>query len=108
MLNKSLRLKKTIFGKSALLTSPYFNLKTQPNKEGVSRFGFVVSKKIDKRATVRNRIKRLLRSCIEENTEKIREGHDLLFVLKKEAIGKERSELCSSLLTVLSQERLLK
>lgn len=108
MLSKNLRLRKTDFKKSAILNSPYFNLKTQPNTEEKSRFGFVVSKKIDKRAVVRNRIKRVLRSCIEENAEKIREGYDFLFVLKKEAIGKDRGSVCSSLLTVLGREKLLK
>ena len=108
MLKKNTRLKRMVFGKSSGFKTPYFSLKIHENKEGVSRFGFVASKKIDKRATVRNRIKRVLRSCIEGNMSSIKAGYDLLFILRKEAVGKSRQEMCSSVSLVLSQGNLLK
>lgn len=108
MLKKETRLKKIIFKRSSGFSTPYFNLKIQTNRESVSRFGFVVSKKIDKRATVRNRVKRVLRSCIEESLPKIKQGYDLLFVLKKEAVGKPRKDLWEAVSLVLNQSSLFK
>ena len=108
MLKKRMRLKKTILKRSSELSTPYFNLKIQANTEGGSRFGFIVSKKIDKRATVRNRIKRVLRSCIEESLPKIKHGYDFLFILKKEAVGKSRNDLCATVSLALSQGSLIK
>ena len=48
-----------------------------------SRFGFVVSNKIDKRATRRNGLKRRLRAVIGEQLEKIKPGFDLVILVKK-------------------------
>lgn len=58
-------------------------LKKTANNFKVSRFGFVVSKKIDTRAVVRNRTRRVLRSVIEDMLEDIQPSFDLLFILKK-------------------------
>ena len=65
MLKKKYRLlKETKFNKGDLYTSPFFVLRLAKNEKSFNRFGFVVSKKIDKRATARNRIKRQIRVCI--------------------------------------------
>jgi len=48
-----------------------------------SRFGFVISNKIDKRAARRNAIKRRLRAVIEENLSQIPDGIDLVVQIKK-------------------------
>ncbi|MBU4016049.1 ribonuclease P protein component, partial [Patescibacteria group bacterium] len=58
-----------------------FRLIIYKNNNPFSRFGFVIGKKIDKRAVVRNRTKRVMRSCIEEMLPKIENGYDMLFIL---------------------------
>ena len=45
-----------------------------------SRFGIVVSLKIDKRATKRNLLKRRLRDIIQANLTKIKPGYDFLII----------------------------
>jgi len=49
-----------------------------------SRFGFVVSNKIDKRATRRNGLKRRLRAVIGDNLENITTGYDVVVLVKKQ------------------------
>lgn len=72
-----------------------------------NRFGFVVKKTVDKRAVVRNRVKRVFRSCVEEMLSSIRSAHDMLFVLEKGIIGKEREEVFSQLQKLLIEKKLL-
>lgn len=83
MLKRKFRLPKERLKAKKSLNVADFILKTSENNLVLSRFGFVVSKKIDKRAVVRNKAKRFFRSYIEENLEKIKPGRDFLFILKK-------------------------
>lgn len=102
MLKKSFRLPKTGFRAEKVIRSKTFVLKTAINGESNSRFGFIVSKKIDKRAVVRNKIKRILRSCAEKNLKKIKPGFDFLLILKK-----NDENLCENFEDVLEKEKFL-
>jgi ribonuclease P protein component len=108
MLKKKYRLlKETKFEKKDFYTTPFFVLKIAKNEKSFSRFGFIVSKKIDKRATVRNRIKRQVRVCIETNFSKIIPGYDMLFILKKQMLGKTTKEIGELTLVELRKQKLL-
>ncbi|OGG29916.1 ribonuclease P protein component [Candidatus Gottesmanbacteria bacterium RIFCSPLOWO2_01_FULL_46_9] len=48
-----------------------------------SRFAFIVSTKVDKRATHRNRIRRLLSESVRLRMESIKPGYDCVFIAKK-------------------------
>jgi len=83
---------------------PFFKLSLAPRKiAGPSRFGFVISTKIDKRATVRNRIKRLLREAMRERLEKVPGGFDLVFIVRPKMVGKTHEEICAAVDQVLSK-----
>lgn len=83
---------------------PLFSLTVAPRKtRGPSRFGFVVSTKIDKRATVRNRIKRLLREVVRANLTKIPDGFDLVFVVRPKIVGKNYEEVRFEVDKILSK-----
>lgn len=77
--------------------SQYYALRLGRNALKVSRFGIIVSKKIDKRATARNKIKRRMRFCLERNFKNIVPGFDLLFIAKKHALGKTTDEICKNI-----------
>lgn len=82
------------FGKKK--TSPDFPVKT----------AFVVSKKIHKRAVVRNRIKRLMRENVRlflKNNEFdfINEYMSVIFVAKKHSVGRSYPEISLSLSSLL-------
>lgn len=83
---------------------PLFKLTTAPQKRiGQPRFGFVISTKIDKRATVRNRIKRLLREAVRASLSKIPNGFDLVFVVRPQVVGKSYEEISATVDQVLSK-----
>lgn len=62
---------------------PQLTLKYQKNNENCLRIGFVVSTRVDKRAVVRNKIKRRMREAIKIELLRIKNGQDLLFIAKK-------------------------
>ena len=74
------------------ISTPLFFLKKGANQLSLSRFGFLVSKKVDNSAVIRNRTRRVIRSIIEDLFPNIQTGFDLLFILKK-PIEKRTKEL---------------
>lgn len=94
MLQRKFRLPKEVkFKTQKTLDTPLFSIKTSKNDLDHSRYGFVVSKKVDKRAVVRNRIKRLLRLAVEKRLDKFPPGFDILFSAKEEIGKKELLEI---------------
>jgi ribonuclease P protein component len=109
MLNKLFRLPASAkFRNASLYRSSGFTLRIVNNNLEKSRFGFIVKKAVDKRAAVRNRIRRVFRSCIEEMLESIQPGHDMLFSLEKGIIDKKQEIVCLELQTLLKEKKLLK
>ncbi len=88
--------------------TPTFTLKISGNNLEQNRFGFIVKKTVDKRAVVRNRVKRVFRSCIEEMLENIKKGQDMLFVLEKGIIDRKRDLVFKDIQTLLLEKGLLK
>ena len=107
MLKKNYRLVGHSLGAKRKVEDALFILRISNNKQKDSRFGFIVSKSIDKRAVVRNRVKRVFRSLIEERIAGIKPGKDFSFIIKRKAIEADRNELSRSLISVLRKEEVL-
>ncbi len=108
MLKKENRLVPGIrFNNSRFLVFPQFILKEKENKLGISRFGIVVSKKIDKRAVVRNRIKRFFRDALSALVKVIMPGHDILIIVKKEVLCKTGKENLIAIKSILEKAGVL-
>jgi ribonuclease P protein component len=58
-------------------------LLTSNNETNVSRFSFIVSTKIDKRATVRNRIRRLMSESVRHLLPTFKKPIDCVFVARR-------------------------
>ena len=86
MLPRENRLKKEedfkkVFKKGRGFTNDLFVLKVIKNNLDISRFAFVISKKISKKATIRNRIKRRLDNVIRVDLPKIKKGWDGIIIV---------------------------
>ena len=71
-----------LFKKGSFLNSQLFSLRFIKNGLADSRFGFVVSAKISKKAVERNKIKRRLRESIRAILENIHPGVDVSITTK--------------------------
>lgn len=109
MLKRKYRLdskSKVKFGKP--FSTPFFVIRTSENSLQYNRFRFVVSKKIDKRAVVRNKIKRILNSCVENIFEDINKGYDIMFFVRKEILNLSPDEICYTIKEAFAKKGLLK
>lgn len=97
MLKKPNRLKIVKLKNPKVISANYFSIKVVKNNMNESRFAFVVSKKIDKRAVIRNSLKRKLRSCIEEVFDNIGGGWDFVFYPKASLLSTQRGQLLKEL-----------
>ncbi len=108
MLSREFRLPATTrLSRSAYVKTELFSVKYTGNGLPISRFAFVVRKSVDKRAVVRNRVRRVFRSCIEELLSKIVPGYDMLFFLEKGIIDKQQQALCQEIQIFFEQRQLL-
>ncbi|MBZ9571746.1 ribonuclease P protein component [Patescibacteria group bacterium] len=85
MLFKESRLKKSkdfekVFRAGRGFKEDFLFLKIIKNNLNHSRFGFMVSKKLSKKATLRNKMKRRLRELVRMKLGKIKKGVDVVLV----------------------------
>jgi ribonuclease P protein component len=107
MLKKENRLNKKILPEKVIKT-PFFSIKIKNNALGKNRFGFIVSKRVDKRATGRNRLKRVFRASAQHLLGKIEKGKDLLFIITRPSIEKTQQEIEIQIEEALRKEEIIK
>src|SRR5258708_22019568 len=89
MFKRSLRLSSSNrLTNASIIHTTFFILKLAKNTLEHNTYGFIVSKRIDKRAVVRNRLKRRFRAIVEELHPALQTGYDMLFVMK--ALAREQ------------------
>lgn len=74
---------------------------------GPSRFGFIVSTKVSKKAVDRNRIKRMLRIIISELLEDVVGGYDIVVIAKRETLKLEKEKAKEEIASLLEKQKLL-
>ncbi|MCL4127307.1 UNVERIFIED_CONTAM: hypothetical protein GTU68_049286, partial [Idotea baltica] len=82
-------------------------LKKNPNTNS-SRIGITVSKKVDKRAVVRNKVKRKIRELFRLNSYKFKETFDILIIARKHSVDCDFSEMKRQILGTLAYNNFLK
>jgi len=87
---------------SKILSSNLFTLKKYKSDKLFSRFSVVVSTKISKKATERNKIKRIVYKFIKEKNIYITPGNDFVFIAKKEIEKKIKKEIIQDLIKLLA------
>ncbi|MDD2482998.1 MAG: ribonuclease P protein component [Candidatus Shapirobacteria bacterium] len=91
-----IRSKKEFFeikNKGRVLYSPLFGWLIYKENDDLKKFGFIVSKKISKKAVDRNRIRRVLSEIVRNNLDKFEKGTRLVFLTKQEILGKKMTEV---------------
>ena len=119
MLKKLYRITKTkefekFFGKDFKkagcysANSSHFIIKSLRNELKSSRFAFIISGKIAKKAVQRNLIKRRLREIIRFRLGKIDSGYDVLIIAKKGVLPLTFQDIETEVETLLKKLRLIK
>jgi ribonuclease P protein component len=111
-LNRALRLRKSsefqrVRQQGRSSTSRLLILTCVPNDLARLRIGFVVSKRISKRAVERNHLKRLLGEAIRPSLPELPTGWDLVLSARNAANTASLAELEKDIVTVLHRARLL-
>lgn len=86
MLLKTNRLTKKkdfekLFKKGKSFKNGFLILRLVQNNLEASRFGFIVSQKVSKKAVVRNKVKRRLRDIIRQNIKEAKKGLDIALIV---------------------------
>lgn len=107
------RLKKekefeAVFKGGRALKGKYVFLKYLINGTDKTRIGFVVSKKISKLATKRNKIKRRMREVARMKRKNIKEGLSIVFIALPQINGAEYEEIKKDMEIILDKEDLTK
>ena len=99
---------KKILSRGKSFFSPSFRLRYLANNADFSRFAVIVSAKISKKATIRNRLKRQVREIIRSVRPRFKDGHDVLIYLRSQALQKKYQQLTEEFLASLAKIGLLK
>lgn len=108
MLPRLNRIKKkkdfeVVFKKGASCKNSLFVLKVLKSNYEQSRFGFVVSQKVSKKAVIRNKIRRSMAQVAGTELNKIKQGLDLVFIVLPGANEKNASEIKENFLSILKK-----
>jgi len=73
------------------MSTPFFTLRITKNNLTQNKYVFVISKRVDKRAVVRNRIRRIMKACIKDLSKDLVSGYDMIFIIKYNALDLSHS-----------------
>ena len=107
MLRKQYRLLTRLPAHSSRIYKiPYFTVRVSKNNVSVSRFGFVVSLKVSKKATLRNKARRRLSEAIKSQEKNIKPGIDAVIIALPGIEKKEFSEIKKAVTDMLTKTKL--
>ena len=96
-----------IFKKGKGFKQDFLILKTNKNNLDTCRFAFIVSKKISKKAVIRNKIKRRLREAVRLKIKELKPGFDNLFIALHEIETKDFKEIQEAIEKLFKKSDLL-
>lgn len=82
-------------------------LVARTDKGQPTRFGFIISTKIHKRAVKRNQARRLLIEAIRPLLPQIKPGHEVLFLAKRKLVGEKLEEVSLEVKSLFKKTRIL-
>lgn len=108
MLPKEKRLRNTkdfkrVYQKGSFFSVEFFSVNFLPNRSKQSRLGIVVTKKVEKGAVARNKIKRRFREASRSLYDAIPAGYDVIITVKPKAKEAEYKQIEQELRRVVSR-----
>lgn len=91
---------KSVYGKLV-------GIKIAANGSNVNKYGIIVSTKISKNATDRNRIKRQIRQILKEYHEKVLKGYDVVIISLPAIKGCQYKEIGSEIFALYARIRFI-
>jgi ribonuclease P protein component len=99
---------ENIFKKGKTFKNNFLILRVLNNGLDYSRFAFVVSLKVSKKAVVRNKIRRRLRQAVRLNFKNIKNGFDAVFMVLPGGLEKEKfSEVEESVKNLFDKAKII-
>ena len=93
-----------VYNRGRFIQGRLLSIRLMPNSLGISRYGFIVGKRVGK-AVVRNRVKRLLREISRQI--QLKPGWDIVFFTNPKSAAASYNELKELTLSLLSKAQLL-
>lgn len=90
------------------ISSPFLIVKYLQKEEGLTKFAFVISKKVDKRAVIRNKIKRGLAKAVQEVLDKIKTDYNVIIIAKPSILEKDNKQQAEILKEIFTKANLFK
>jgi len=106
-LNKKKDLQK-VFRKGKGIKESLLTFKWIYNNSGISRFAFVISKKVSKKAVLRNKIRRRLREKVRLMLPYFKEGIDGVIIANSGIEKQKKEKLIDNLNKILFRAKLIK
>ena len=97
---------KKINSRGKSFFSSLFRLRVLDNHSQRSRFSVVITTKVSKKATVRNRLKRQVKEIVRLNSAKLKQGRDFIIMVNSPALGKSYQDLEKDLLNLFIKSKL--
>jgi ribonuclease P protein component len=95
----------TAFREGTVVSGPLVVLRYRPNEAGLTRWGFAIGKRLAKKATARNRVRRRLREAARQLP--VAEGYDIIATARQGALEASYADLRAALSARLARARLL-
>lgn len=93
---------RQLFHKGQKFESGFFRLISRENFRGHGRFIFVLPRSLDKRSTVRNRLRRRAREWIRKNIP-LAKSNDTAIFFKKEAVAAPKNKFYEELAKIFTR-----
>lgn len=90
-----------------LFQGKLFGLLLSPSSKAQTRFAFIISTKVHKKAVKRNHAKRLLSSVLKELWPQIKPGFNGVFLAKKTLMEADFKEIKKEMVLLLEKAKLL-
>lgn len=95
--------RKKLYQEGRVFYTPLFKVVIRNRKEGLSRFGFIVNKKIDNRAVIRNSIKRKMREVARKHIT-TSPPVDVLIIANKNCVKTPQTDIDKALEKIINQQ----